>query len=175
MKTDILIVGGGTGGVAAALGAGARGRSVVLTQMLQEFVSSGRLTVLLNRKAAAADVERDRVVSVQLRDLNTGALETIEADYILDTTELGDLLPLAKVEYVIGAESRSETHEPHAIDGPAQPNHVQAFTWCFAMAFDPTPSANHVIAKPAQYERWRSYIPKLTPPYTGRLLDWTYP
>src|SRR2546429_6724145 len=32
MKTDILIVGGGTGGVAAAVGACALGRSVVLTE-----------------------------------------------------------------------------------------------------------------------------------------------
>ena len=32
MKTDILIVGGGTGGVAAALSAAARGKRVVLTE-----------------------------------------------------------------------------------------------------------------------------------------------
>ena len=256
MKTQILIVGGGTGGIAAAMGACAMGARVVLTeetdwiggqltsqavppdehpwierfgctrryrafrdgvrqyyrdhfpltpaaradlhlnpgggsvsrlcfeprvgvavieQMLEELIASGRLTILQNRKAVAAEVDCDRVVSVQLRDLKTGALETIEADYILDATELGDLLPLAGVEYVTGAESRSQTHEPHAVDGPAMPENVQAFTWCFAMALDPAPAANHVIAKPPQYERWRDNAPKLKPPYTGRLLDWTYP
>jgi hypothetical protein len=147
----------------------------VIELMLRDFVASGQLTVLLNRKAVAADVDRDRVVAVHLRDLKTGAIETIEADYILDATELGDLLPLARVEYTTGAESRSETNEPHAVDGPAQPDNVQAFTWCFAMAFDPVPGANHIIPKPAQYERWRDCVPKLNPPYTGRLLDWAYP
>ena len=34
--------------------------------------------------------------------------------YVLDATELGDLLPLLPVPYVSGAESRDQTGEPHA-------------------------------------------------------------
>ena len=147
----------------------------VLDGMLAEFVANGRLTLLLNRKAVSADVDRDRVVSVSLQNLLTGAIKTIDADYFLDATELGDLLPLAKVEYVTGAESRRDTNEPHAVDGPPQPDNVQGFTWCFPLAFDPTPGADHIIDRPTQYERWRNYAPDLRPPYSGRLLDWVIP
>jgi hypothetical protein len=147
----------------------------VIEEKLRGFVASGKLTILFNRKPVAAEVDRNRLVSVQLRDLKTGEAAMIEADYILDATELGDLLPLASVEYVSGAESRSETNEPHAIDGPAQPDNVQALTWCFPMAFDPAPGANRIIEKPLQYDRWRAYLPQVKPPWTGRLVDWTVP
>jgi hypothetical protein len=41
-------------------------------------------------------------------------------------------------EYVSGAESRAETGELHAVDGPAEPDNMQAISWCFAMGHDPT-------------------------------------
>ncbi|HEV2293827.1 MAG TPA: FAD-dependent oxidoreductase [Tepidisphaeraceae bacterium] len=254
-KTDILIVGGGTGGVAAALGATALGYKVVLTEetdwlggqltsqavppdehqwiekfgctrryrafrdgvrsyyrehyplteaarnhptlnpgggqvsrlcheprvgvaviesMLQWPRTKGLLTVLLRHKPVGADIAGDRVRSVTMRDLETNKDYVISADYILDATELGKLLPLTKTEYVVGAESRQDTNEPHAIGGPPEPNTVQSFTWCFPMAFDPAPGANHVIDKPEQYDRWRDYTPQLTPPWPGKLLSWTY-
>ena len=147
----------------------------VIEQMLARFVASKQLVILLNRKAISATIRGDRVSSIDVRNLIDGNVETIEADYVLDATELGDLLALAKVEYVSGAESRQQTHEPHAVDGPAQAENVQAFTWCFAMGFDPAAEANHVIDKPAEYERWRDCVPQLRPPWTGRLLDWAFP
>lgn len=45
---------------------------------------------------------------------------TLAAPYVIDATELGDLLELAGVEHVDGSESRGDTGELHAIDGPAQ-------------------------------------------------------
>jgi hypothetical protein len=36
------------------------------------------------------------------------------ADWVIDATETGDLLPLCGAEYVTGFESREETGEPHA-------------------------------------------------------------
>ena len=147
----------------------------VIEEMLEPMVASGALLILRNHKAVAADVNGDRVVAITLMNLLDGKTETIQAEYFLDATELGDLLPLTRTEYVTGAEARSETNEPHAVDGPAQPDNVQGFTWCFPMAFDPSPRAKHVIEKPRQYERWRDYIPNLKPPYSGRLLDWVYP
>ena len=92
---------------------------------------------------------------------------------MLDATELGDLLPLAGVEYVTGAESQTETAEPHAVAGPAQPDNVQGFTWCFPVAFDP--DGEHVMDRPVQYRRWAEYVPRLSPAWPGRLLDWTHP
>ena len=134
----------------------------VLEQMLAYERTAGRLQVLLERRPVVAEVERDRVRSVTLEDLRTGDRETISAATVLDATELGDLLPLAGVEYVSGAESQDETGEPHAFSGPPQPDNVQSFTWCFPVAYDP--DGEHVIPKPAQYDRWRAYVPGMAPP-----------
>ena len=111
----------------------------VIERMLEEFIAKGQLIILRNRKAIAADVAGERVVSVTFNN----PTQTIEADFVLDATELGDLLALATVEHVAGAEPRSETHEPHAVDGPPQPNNVQAFTWCFALGYDPRAGESH--------------------------------
>jgi hypothetical protein len=145
----------------------------VLDQMLAAARASGLLAVLSHREPVAVSVSDDRVSAVTLRNLDTGDEEVVIANYVLDATEIGDLLPLAGVEYVTGAESRAETGEPHAIDGPAQPDNVQSLTWCFPMSYDP--HANHVIDRPYQYDRWRSYEPPLKPAWTGRLLDWVHP
>jgi hypothetical protein len=145
----------------------------VLREMMAYERAAGRLQVLLQRVPVAVETEGDRVRSVTLKHLDTDARETIAAHYVLDATELGDLLPLAGVEYVTGAESQDETGEPHAVSGPAQPGNVQSITWCFPMAHDP--QGEHVIEKPAQYERWRDYVPRLTPPWPGRLISWVHP
>jgi hypothetical protein len=145
----------------------------VMQAMLAPHESAGRVRVMLNKKPVAAHADRDRVRSVTVRDVYTGVETTIAADYVLDATELGDVLPLAKVEYVTGAESKSETGELHAVDGPAQPDNVQSITWCFPLAWDPSPGANHTIDKPAQWDRWRDYVPQVKPAWPGRLLSWT--
>src|SRR5207237_7422436 len=46
------------------------------------------------------------------------------------------------------------------------------FTWCFPVAFDP--DGDYVIDRPAQYRRWAEYVPRLSPAWPGRLLDWTH-
>ncbi|MCX5659131.1 MAG: FAD-dependent oxidoreductase [Planctomycetota bacterium] len=147
----------------------------VIEQMLAPFRSrsnaAGSIRTLMEHFPVGVETRGDRIASVTLECRRTGKRTTIAAPYILDATELGDLLPLAGVEYVSGAESRGETGEPHAPEGPAQPDNVQAITWCFPMAFDPAPGANHVGDPPAQYARWRDYTPRLTPAWPGRLLD----
>ncbi len=141
----------------------------VLEQLMSYACSAGLLTILLRYKAVSAETDGDTVRAVTLRNLDSADIVTITADYILDATELGDLLPLARVEYVSGAESQDETGEPHAVSGPPRPDDVQSFTWCFAMGFDP--AGEHVIDKPAQYERWRDYWPQLTPPWPAKQLS----
>lgn len=145
----------------------------VIEGMLAYARSVGKLEVRLRREPIAVERQRDRVRAVTFRNLETGDDEVVAADYVLDATELGDLLPLGGVEYVTGAESRAETGEPHAVDGPAQPENVQSLTWCFPMAYDP--DGSHVIDRPAQYARWRDYVPDLTPPWPGRMLSWVHP
>jgi hypothetical protein len=142
----------------------------VIEQMLAYPRAAALVEVRLRRKPVAVETDGDFVRAVRLLNMETGNEEIVWADYVLDATELGDLLPLAGVEYVSGAESQAETGEPHAASG-AQPNNVQSLTWCFPMAFDP--DGEHIAGKPAQYERWRNYVPNLRPPWTGRLLDWT--
>jgi hypothetical protein len=142
----------------------------VLEEMLARYVSSGRVTVLSRHKPVAADVAGDFVRSVSVRDLETGRERNISAPYFLDATEQGDLLPLARVEYVIGSESSKETGELHA-PAEARPANIQAFTYCFAV--DYLPGEDHTIDKPAEYEFWRDYVPALQPPWSSKLLSWT--
>jgi len=140
----------------------------VLNEMLAPFGSGGKLTILLNHQAVSADTEGDRVRAVTVKNLESGNLLTLSAPYFIDATELGDLLPLTKTEYVTGAESQKQTGEPHAAAQP-QPQNMQGITFCFAM--DYLPGKDHTIEKPAEYAFWHDYVPKLTPPWSGRLLS----
>jgi hypothetical protein len=143
-----------------------------LEQMLAAHRSSGRVRVMFRCRPVAVDVQGDRVRAVTVEHLDTGAQTTIEAPFVIDATELGDLLPLARAEYVSGAESQAQTQEPHA-PAQANPDDVQAVSWCFPLAFDPEPGADHTIDKPAQYERWRQEMPRLTPPWPGAKFSFT--
>lgn len=145
----------------------------VLQQMLAYYQSAGLLRILLRHRPLKAEVVGDTIRAVELEDLENHQRVTIAAKYFLDATELGDLLPLVGAEYVTGAESQAETGELHAVSGDPQPDNVQAFTWVFALSYDP--QGSYVIDRPAQYERWRNYIPRVTPSWTGPLLDWTHP
>jgi hypothetical protein len=63
----------------------------------------------------------------------------------------------------------------HAVDGEPQPLNIQAITWCFPLAYDPGPGANHVIDEPEQWHRWRDYIPKVHPAWPVKMLSWLDP
>jgi hypothetical protein len=126
----------------------------VIQQMLAPFIHSGRLTVLNKHKVEHAETDGERILNVTLRNLETGSKVILAAPYFLDATECGDVLPLAGVEYVTGAESRGQTGEPHALDHPA-PLEMQGFTYCFAV--DYFEGEDHVIPKPTDYDFWRSY------------------
>lgn len=139
----------------------------VLEGMLAPYVSSGQVTVLYRTIPVAAETQRDQVQGVTLRCLETGQEREYAAPFILDATETGALLPLAGVEYVVGAEARAETGEPHAVDGPAQPGNQQSVTHCFALSYHP--GEDYTIKRPAQYEFWRQYQ---APFWPGPHLGW---
>ena len=143
----------------------------VLTAMLAPYASSGRLLSLLEHEPVRAEVQGDRVRAVVVRDRRTGQERSLVAPYFLDATELGDLLPMAGVEFVTGAEARDRTGEPHAAPS-ARPDNQQAITCCFAMEY--RDGEDHTIDRPAEYAFWRDYVPGLKPPWPGRLLDMTY-
>lgn len=142
----------------------------VIEGMLAGPRAENLLHVWLRWVPIAAEVDGNRVLSVTVRSLRTGEERTIRAQYFLDATEIGDLLPLTGTEYVSGQECRAETGEPSATE-EADAHDVQGLTWCFAMGHDP--SSDHVITEPADYARWRDYVPQTTPAWPGKLLDWT--
>lgn len=249
MHTDILVVGGGLGGVAAALGACRAGRSVIMTEefdwiggqltsqavpsdehtwveqfgitrsyrklrsgirqyyrdhypltegarawgdlnpgagwvsricaeprvslavmeaMLAPYRGAGKLKVLQPYRPVAADVDGDTVRSVTVRHRDTGREISISAAYILDATELGDLLPMTGTEYVKGFEAQSDTGEPSA-PSEAQPDNVQAVSICFAIDHV---DGDQTIDKPENYDSWRAYQPHF---WGGPLLGFTAP
>ena len=146
-----------------------------LQQMLIGPITTGKLTIFNNTIPISADLKDSnsaKVRSVTVKSLLTGEMTTIKAKYFIDGTDLGELLPLTKTEYVTGAESQKQTGELHAVTGDAEPENVQGFTWCFPMGYDDRKGANHIIDKPEMYEYWRDFIPPVHPPYVGKLLSW---
>ncbi|GLI26463.1 FAD-dependent oxidoreductase [Agromyces rhizosphaerae] len=127
----------------------------VLESMLAPFRATGRLRILQPAVPVAAHVDGDVVEAVTLRGLDDGHETTVTAAYVIDATELGDLLPLTGAEYVTGFESRADTGEPSAPE-VAQPDNQQAFSWCFIVDHV---DGDHTIDRPEQYDRWRTAQP----------------
>ncbi len=141
----------------------------VLRSLLSPFETAGDLSLVTNHHPIACRHEgSDQLYSIIFRCSETGNELTIEANLFVDATENGDLLSLAQVEHVTGAESKDDTDEPDA-KSTAQPDNVQAFSVCFAM--DYSPKASHIGNAPVNYEYWRAYIPKLIPPWPGPWLS----
>ncbi|MFF2942692.1 FAD-dependent oxidoreductase [Streptomyces niveus] len=141
--------------------------AAVLEEMLAPWRSSGALTVLTGYEPIAAHTDGDRIEAVTLAGRDGRREITVQADYVADATELGDLLELAGVEHVIGAEGRDETGEPHAPE-IADPLDQQAVSWCFAL--DHRPGEEHVIDRPASYDHWRTTV---APFWPGSQLSFT--
>ncbi len=121
----------------------------VLEALLAPWRGSGRLRVLIEHEPLEAHTDGDRVEAVTLLDRRTGATTVVRADWVIDATETGDLLPLAGVEHVTGSESAAETGEPHAAD-VADPLNMQPVSVCFAL--DHRPGEDHTIDRPDGYE-----------------------
>lgn len=125
----------------------------VLTGLLRQYKN---LEVITECTPVAADTNGDRVRAVSFsRDSLT-----VRADYIIDATELGDLLPMTGCEFVTGDEHGSASNN-------------QAFSWCFAMEHED--GTDNRISRPPRYEYWRDYVPQLTPPWPGPLFSWITP
>lgn len=233
---DVLVVGGGTGGVAAALAAARRGRSVCLIEetdwlggqltsqgvaaldehdeierfggtasyyelrrlirahyeqlsgrdhgsalnpgacwvtrlafeprvavaaidgLLQPHLQSGKLRVFRRAKAVSASRSENRIETVTAIGLETLSITHFRPAFVVDATELGDLIALADVDYRLGAESIAETGEPHAQPETPMPQCVQSLTYTFALERRPFGEA-HTIPRPVKYEHYRDTQP----------------
>jgi hypothetical protein len=137
--------------------------AAVLAAMVGPYLAAGRLTVHYFHRPVAAEADGDRVTSVTFAGPDDELFHA-RAPYVLDATELGDLLELAGIEHVTGFESAAETGEPSA-PAQAQPDNMQAFSWVFAV--EHRDGEDHTIDRPDQYGFWRDYQPSFWP---GRLL-----
>ena len=141
--------------------------SKVLDDMLRSTQANGSLRCLMRHRPIDVATEGDQITAVGFQDLQTGDQLTIKPHYVLEATEEGDLLPLARCESVVGAESAATTGEPHALPGPPDPLDQQAITWCAALEW--RPGENHTVDRPQGYEFWQSYQADFWP---GPQLGW---
>lgn len=138
-----------------------------IDELLAPYRSSRQVDVLLRHRPTAVEMDGDRVAAVTLFDAVTSEQVICRALYVIDATELGDLLELGGIEHIIGAESQAQTGELHALPGDPDPLDQQAVTWCFAV--DYLPGEDHTIAQPAMYNFWRDYQAGFWP---GKQLGW---
>jgi FAD-dependent oxidoreductase family protein len=120
--------------------------AAVIGALMAPHRAAGRVRVLHRHAPVAAEVDGDRIAAVTF---DRGV--TIAADWVIDATETGGLLPLCGAERVTGAESREETGEPHAA-AVADPLNLQPVSVCFAL--DHFAGEDHTIPRPDGYERF---------------------
>jgi hypothetical protein len=140
----------------------------VMEAMLLPYRAGSKLTVLQPYRPVSAETDGDRVASVTLVHRDSGEKIVVTGKYVIDATELGDLLPMSGTEYVTGFESQRQTGEPSA-PAEAQPDNSQAVSICFAIDHV---DGNQVIDKPASYDKWRAFTPDF---WGGPLLSFRGP
>lgn len=141
----------------------------VLEDMLAPYVNSGKIKIFYNYKPDSAKTNKDIVTSVTVSHVNREDKLMLTGTYFIDATECGDVLPLAHVEYVTGAESKQETGEPHASE-KNDPYDMQSIT--HVLAVDYLDNGNFTIEKPEQYDFWRQFTPHFS---SQPLLSWHVP
>jgi hypothetical protein len=114
----------------------------VLRQLLKDV--EAQVTLLLDHSVAAVNASAGTIASLVLANG-----DTVHATMFVDATELGDLLPRCGVTWVIGAEAKADTQEPHA-EQTANPGHVQPVTVSLAVEHRPL-GEDHRIEKPSNY------------------------
>jgi hypothetical protein len=124
-----------------------------INELLQPAIDTGNLKVFLRTKAISVEKSGSKIQSVQLVNLDSKQRFEFAPKICLDATELGDILPLAGVNYRTGAESCEVTGEPHA-PVTANPDNVQDFTYPFVVEL--RENENHTIAKPPHYDEFNS-------------------
>jgi len=139
----------------------------LLCDMLAPCMDDGRITLDRLTVAVESVVEDDVIRSVTVKNMQTGEEKVIEAEYFLDATDCGDLLPIVGAEYRTGAESKAMTGEPEAADG-ADPTDLQAITWVAALEMLPEDS-EYVPEKPAMYDEYAAID---VPHCDCKLLSW---
>lgn len=135
-------------------------------ELLAPYREAGLLTVKLRNKVVGARRLEGRVERLLLADLDTGQAVELAPAFVLDATELGDLLPLCGVDYVTGVEGRRRTGERDAPRDDEDPGCVQSFTYPFVLA-SPGPDC----ALPEAPSRYASFA--RSQPFTSQIVQAT--
>jgi len=130
----------------------------VFDEMLRPFEMAGQLRILRRAKVHAVTSEADRIVAVEAVQLDGPGAWRFTPQFVIDATELGDLLPLAGADYVVGAETIAETGERHAQPEEIKPLCLQSYTYILGVELG-APGSDHRIAQPPRYEHFRKTQP----------------
>jgi hypothetical protein len=141
----------------------------VLYEFLNPYIHLGLIDIYLNQELIQAAVEKDTVLSIDVKDLDTHEIQTFFGTYFLDATDIGELLPMTHTEYVTGAEAKSDTGEINALES-AEPFDMQPVTWVAAV--DYVEDEDHTIEKPELYDFYASQI---WPCDDTKILSWYGP
>ena len=100
--------------------------------VLEPMLAKPRIKLFLRTTIFSVDRRGTRIESALAWQFEKHRVVRFRFRLVLDATEMGDLLPLARIPYVAGAEAKSDTREP---DAPAQaaPACVQSFTYPFVL------------------------------------------
>lgn len=139
----------------------------ILCDMLAPYIAEGKITLDYDTVAVSSTVENDVIKTVTVKNLKSGEEKVIEAEYFLDATDCGDLLPVVGAEFRTGAESKEMTGEPEAAD-VADPTDMQAITWVAALELLPE-DTDYVPEKPEMYDDYASLD---VPHCDCKLLSW---
>jgi len=129
------------------------------------LLSEAGVTVLRKQQIVSAEVDTNRIVSMQTRHYETGEERVFTGRVFIDSTYEGDLLAAAHVPYRVGREAREEYGESLAglTDGPAMyrgkgDHRVQAYN--FRSTLTTRDDIRVPIAKPKYYspEQHRHFI-----------------
>jgi hypothetical protein len=130
----------------------------VIETILDPAIGAGRLRVFRRHKAFAVERVGELAQTLDAVDLDEGSVTRFRFSYLVDASELGDLLPLTGTDYVVGAETVAQTGEPHA--QPQRPHRqcVQSCSYTFALERRPE-AENNRIERPSGYEHYRDSQP----------------
>lgn len=118
--------------------------------VLEAMLKKHRVQLLLRTIVFQLDRSGDRITSALAWQFDQRRVIRIQPKWVLDATEMGDMLPLAKVPYVVGSEAKADTQEPHAATAPNK-SCVQSFTYPFAV--ERRDGEDHTIAPPPDYAK----------------------
>ncbi|MCM1984536.1 FAD-dependent oxidoreductase [Lyngbya confervoides] len=108
--------------------------AIALNEAIAPYVQSNQLVLIAEADPIDLLIEqfgttRRRVRGVVFRSRQTSAEFTVQAEVVIEGTDLGDLLEIGNIESRVGQESRQETQEAVLPEDP-RPLCQQAFTFC---------------------------------------------